>query len=111
MQGGVLLKLMDNAAGVCSAKYCHSNVVTACIETVDFIAPVHSGELVYVRARPIFTSQRSLEVEVLVEVENLHGHRQPGVRLTAQYTAQRYVHNTFITLQLFAAISSHSLQI
>ena len=76
-QGGVIMKLMDNAAGVCAAKFCHTNVVTAAIDTVDFLCPVRNGELVFVQARPTFTSAKSLEIEVLVEVEGLSGNREP----------------------------------
>ena len=69
---------MDSAAGICAAKYCHSNVVTASIDTVDFLRAVRNGEIVYVMARPSFTSAKSLEIEVLVEVEDITGNREPA---------------------------------
>jgi acyl-CoA hydrolase len=72
------MKLMDNAAGMCAAKYCHTNVVTASIDTIDFLHAVRNGQLVYARARPTYASQKSLEVEVLVEVEDMSGTRVPA---------------------------------
>lgn len=79
VSAGVIAKLMDNAAGICAVKYCRTNVVTACVETVDFLRHTYSGDLVYIRARPTFTSEKSIEVEVLVEVESLtRGQRQPA---------------------------------
>lgn len=93
--GGVIAKLMDSAAGICAAKYCHSNVVTASIDTVDFLRAVRNGEIVYVMARPTFTSSKSLEVECLVEVEDITGTRAPAahayftfVSLDKQYKPQ-----------------------
>jgi acyl-CoA hydrolase len=72
------MKLMDSVAGaVCAPKYCQSNVVTASIDEVDFMRPIRSNDLVYVQARPVFTSAKSLEIEVLVEVEGLAGLREP----------------------------------
>ncbi len=39
---------------------------------------MNNGELLYVKARPSFTSSKSMEVEVVVEVENMHGVRVPS---------------------------------
>ena len=60
--GGVVMKLMDNAAGVCAVRHCRSNVVTASLDALDFIAPIHNGDIVHVTATPLFTSGRSMEV-------------------------------------------------
>ena len=61
--GGVVMKLMDNAAGVCAVRHCRSNVVTASLDALDFIAPIHNGDIVHVTATPLFTSGRSMEVK------------------------------------------------
>lgn len=70
-QAGTVLKLMDNAAGVASVRHCRSNVVTASLEAVDFLHPVFNGDLVEIHARPIFTSERSMDVEVNVYTQNM----------------------------------------
>lgn len=75
-QAGAVLKLMDNAAGVASVRHCHSNVVTASLEAVDFLHPVFNGDLLEVHARPIFTSDRSMDVEVNVYSQNMRQHER-----------------------------------
>ncbi len=71
VHGGEILKLMDTAAGVVAARHAHSNVVTAKVEDLNFLRPVHIGELVFVHASLTFTSRTSMEVRVEVETENL----------------------------------------
>merc|ERR1711871_463074 len=79
VQAGVLLKLMDNCAGICAARHARTNIVTAVLDALDFRAPLFNGNLVHVRARPTFSSSRSLEIEVHVEAERL----ESGERYTA----------------------------
>jgi acyl-coenzyme A thioesterase 7 len=71
LRGGVLMKLMDNAAGICAFRHTRSNVVTACVEAIDFRVPVRVGNLIKVVALPSFASTRSLEIELCVSAENL----------------------------------------
>ncbi|GAB5353778.1 hypothetical protein AAMO2058_000063100 [Amorphochlora amoebiformis] len=79
--GGVLMKLMDNSAGLVSVRHCRSNVVTACVDAIDFLQPVLLGDLVKVSGRGTFASSRSLEVQVLVHIEST---RFKGIRLAAR---------------------------
>lgn len=69
--GGVVMKLMDNAAGICALRHCRTNVVTASLDTLDCDAPIYNGDLLYVTARPIFASSKSMEIEVVVEAERV----------------------------------------
>ena len=71
MMGGVLMKIMDTAGGICSAKHCKSLAVTACMDAVNFHTPILVGELVTTRAKVVFTSKRSLVIEVVCEAEGL----------------------------------------
>ena len=71
MTGGALMKIMDTAAGICSVKHCRSLAVTVCMDAVNFHTPILVGELVTTRARVVFTSKRSLVVEVVCEAEGL----------------------------------------
>ena len=57
--------------GICAAKHCISNVVTASIEEVAFIAPVLLADIVHITAQ-VFTSSRSIDVEVSVQVCCVH---------------------------------------
>ena len=76
--GGVIMKLVDNAAGIVATRHCRTNVVTASFDAMDFLAPVANGNLLTIEAVPTFTSSRSLEIGVAVTAESLH----TGVRTT-----------------------------
>ncbi|XP_074654445.1 cytosolic acyl coenzyme A thioester hydrolase-like [Tubulanus polymorphus] len=69
--GGVLMKLMDNCAGVVAAKHCHSNVVTACVDTIDFKKSARLSSLLTIQGRAVFTSSRTIEVELIVDAETM----------------------------------------
>ena len=64
LTGGSLMKTMDNAAGICAARHCHSRIVTAGIDEINFYEPITNGEMVFVSARIIYTSAKSIEIEV-----------------------------------------------
>ncbi len=76
LMGGSLMKMMDSAAGICAARHCRSRPVTACIDAIDFHSPIRNGEVVFVSARMLFTSGKSMEVEVTTEAEGI----KPGSR-------------------------------
>jgi acyl-CoA hydrolase len=71
VHGGELMKLMDNGAGVAAVRHCHSSVVTAKVEELNFLHPVNLGNLVLVHARLTFVSSSSMDVRVEVEAEDL----------------------------------------
>lgn len=70
LTGGSLMKMMDNAATICTEKHCMGRVVTACIDEIDFNIPIDCGQMVFVTARLVYTSNKSMEVEVSVENNN-----------------------------------------
>lgn len=74
VHGGSILKLLDQVAYACAARYCHSYVVTKSLDQVTFRAPVKVGELVTFRAHVNYVGNSSLEVGVKVFAENLHDH-------------------------------------
>lgn len=71
VHGGVLMKLIDTAAGVAAARHARSNVVTASIDRLDFHHPAFVGNLLTLRASLNFVGRTSMEVGVRVETENL----------------------------------------
>lgn len=85
LMGGSLMKQMDNAAGICAARHSKSRVVTACIDAIDFHSPIMNGEVVFVTARMVFASARSMEIEVTTEAEGL-GARSRRITNTAYFT-------------------------
>jgi acyl-CoA hydrolase len=71
IHGGVIMKLIDEAAGTCAFQYCRTRVVTAAIDRIDFHYPVQIGNLVTLKANMNYTGTKSMEVGVRVEAEDL----------------------------------------
>jgi acyl-CoA hydrolase len=71
IHGGVILKLIDEAAGACAFRFCRTRVVTAAIDRIDFHHPVQIGNLVRFMANVNFSGSSSIEVGVRVEAEDL----------------------------------------
>ena len=71
MMGGSLMKMMDTAAGIACARHCKTPVVTVCLDAINFYKPIFNGDIVFVSAEIVFTSSKSMTVEVCVEAEGL----------------------------------------
>jgi acyl-CoA hydrolase len=71
VHGGVVVKIIDEAAGVVAARHSRCNVVTASIDRMDFHQPVFVGDLLFFRATLNFAGRTSMEIGVRVEAENL----------------------------------------
>ncbi len=69
--GGVVLSMVDRAAGVAAMRHSGKPCVTVSIDRVDFKEPIFTGELVTCRARVNFVGRTSMEIGVKVEAENL----------------------------------------
>lgn len=71
VHGGHIMMMMDNAAGVVASRHARCNVVTARVESINFLKPFYVGSLVTVTAHLSFASQHTMEVEVEVMAEDL----------------------------------------
>jgi len=71
VHGGVIMKLIDTAAGVVAMRHARANAVTASIDRLDFHYPVFSGDLVTLKASLNYVGRTSMEIGVRVETENL----------------------------------------
>jgi len=71
VHGGALLKLLDEVAYACAAKYCKSYVVTASLDQVFFKGPIQVGELVTFMANVNYVGRTSMEVGIKVIAESL----------------------------------------
>ncbi len=69
--GGVVLKYIDTCGSIAAQRHCRGQVVTASLDRTDFLAPVHVGEMVILKASINFVGRTSMEVGVRVEAENL----------------------------------------
>jgi len=71
VHGGVVIKIIDEAAGVVAARHARSNVVTASIDRMDFHNPVFVGDVLFFAASLNLVGKTSMEIGVRVEAENL----------------------------------------
>lgn len=67
--GGRILEMIDKAGAIAALRHCRSDVVTACIDQVHFLSPVHLGDIVRLEASVNQAFRSSLEVGVKVYSE------------------------------------------
>lgn len=70
VHGGVIMRLVDNAAGLAAVKHCRSRVVTVSMDEMSFIEPVFLSDLVTLKAQVNDVGRTSMEIGVRVEAEN-----------------------------------------
>lgn len=71
VHGGVIMKMIDDTAGVTAVKHARSNVVTASIDRLSFHHPVFVGDVVTFKASINMVGKSSMEIGVRVEAESL----------------------------------------
>lgn len=71
IHGGTVLKILDQAAAVAAMRHCRREVVTARLDDMSFLRPVHVGNLLTVTASLNHAGRTSMEVGVRVEAEDL----------------------------------------
>ena len=87
--GGKIMHLVDLAGAAAAMKHSRAPVVTASMDHMDFIQPVHLGQLVRLRASVNRVFRTSMEVGVKVWVEDL-------VRGEEKHVSSAYL--TFVAL-------------
>lgn len=69
--GGALLAMMDEAAAIAAMRHAHHPVATVHVNSVDFKAPIHVGEVASLCARLLSVGRTSMRVQVEAWGENL----------------------------------------
>jgi len=87
--GGRIMEWVDLGAAIVASRHCRKVCVTASMDTLDFISPVHLGDIVILKASVNYTHRTSMEIGVRIEAEN----SLTGVR---RHTASAYL--TFVAL-------------
>ena len=87
--GGKVMQWIDVAASVAGMRHSGGNVVTASIDGLTFLTPIHLGEIVLLKAQVNFVGRTSMEIGVRVEAEN----PRSGER---RYTTKAYL--TFVAI-------------
>jgi uncharacterized protein (TIGR00369 family) len=76
IHGGVMMKLVDEAAGLCAMRHAQRPAVTIAVDSMTFYSPVRVGEVVSFSASLNWVGNTSIEVGVRVVAENpLSGER------------------------------------
>ena len=110
--GGRLMHLIDIAGAMAAHRHARSYVVTASMDHIDFLSPVHIGDLLILRSSVNRAFRTSMEIGVKCWVENYiagtsrhvasayltfvavdkHGHHQPVPQVTpeTEEEKQRY---------------------
>ena len=68
--GGQVLAWIDICGAVAAHRHCGKVAVTAAVDGVSFLAPIHVGDVVCLHGRVNAAFKTSLEVEVVVDVED-----------------------------------------
>src|SRR3974377_1455011 len=69
--GGKVMHLVDLAAAMAAIRHARTPAVTASVDSLHFIHPVHIGELILLRSSVNRVFHTSMEVGVKVETKNL----------------------------------------
>jgi len=70
VQGGVVMKLVDEAGAIAAVRHSRRPVVTVAVDSMTFLSPIYVGNLVTLAASLSYVGRTSMEVEVLVEAED-----------------------------------------
>lgn len=89
MFGGIVMQWIDVCAGVSAMRHASGPVLTASIDRLDFLSPIHLGDIVILRAQVNYAANTSMEVGVRVETED------PRTR-ERRYTTKAYL--TFVAV-------------
>ncbi len=67
--GGQIMSWMDIAGGICAKRHSNCEVVTACVEKLEFFRPGDLNDVVVVKARMKSVGNSSMNVEVTAHIE------------------------------------------
>lgn len=70
VHGGVIMKQVDEAAGLVALKHSQRPSVTVAIDSMTFLYPIHVGMIVTFKAELTYVGRTSMEVRVEVITEN-----------------------------------------
>jgi acyl-CoA hydrolase len=89
MFGGVMMQWIDVCAGVAAMRHANGAVLTASIDRLDFLSPVHVGEIVVLQAQVNYVARSSMEVGCRVETEDMRSRER-------RYVTKAYL--TFVAI-------------
>ena len=93
VHGGVIMKLVDSTAGAVAQRHSGGPAVTAQMDEMAFLNPIHVGDIVRTYSQVNWTGRTSMEIGVRVEAEPWN------VASTTLHVASAYL--------VFVAINEH----
>lgn len=85
VHGGVVMKLVDDVAGVVAQRHSGGPAVTASVDEMDFLHPARVGDLVRADAQVNWVGNTSMEVGVRVLAEPWDQAGVPPTRVATAY--------------------------
>ena len=85
VHGGVVMKLVDDVAGVVAQRHSGGPAVTASMDEMAFLEPVRVGDLVHAEAQVNWAGKTSMEVGVRVLAEPWNEAGVPRKRVATAY--------------------------
>ena len=71
VHGGIIMKLIDEAGGIVAARHSQRSVVTATLDSLIFLRPIHLRDLVTLCAEITYVGRTSMETRVEVHAEDI----------------------------------------
>jgi len=71
VQGGMIMRLVDEVGGIAAARHVGRPVVTVAVDSMTFYSPIYVGNLVTLKASLNYVGRTSMEVGVRVEAMDI----------------------------------------
>ena len=86
--GGKVMHLIDIAGAIAAHRHSHRHVVTASVDSLDFVRPIRVGQIILLQAHVTRAFRTSMEVEVNVYLEDyISGEQHQTSSAFATYVA------------------------
>lgn len=69
VHGGVVMKMIDDAAAAAAGRHAGRPALTVSVESMSFLAPAHTGDLLTARAELVSVGRTSMRIRVVVTAE------------------------------------------
>ncbi|WP_244929662.1 acyl-CoA thioesterase [Nocardioides sp. W7] len=85
IHGGEIVKLADSTAGAVAQRHSGGPAVTAALDEMAFLAPVHVGDIVRTQAQVNWAGRSSMEIGVRVEAQPWNDPSETGLHVASAY--------------------------
>lgn len=92
IHGGEIVKLADSTAGSVSARHAGGQTVTAALDEMAFLQPVHVGDIVHTYGKVNWVGRTSLEVGVRIEAQPHSDPTATGLHVASAYFVMVALH-------------------